>query len=124
MKAVKAHIVRTNTDVRVLYEKRPKTERMDEMCLLQFASEYIILQPSRFGFEKATSSINEDPLDLDANSYDSKAHVDHLSFPLNCSSNSSVVNNSSNSYISHGSKRVDDDKCSPKFVVSALSRTN
>ena len=52
--------VRTNTDVRVLYEKRPKTERMDEMCLLQFASEYIILQPSRFGFEKATSSIAED----------------------------------------------------------------
>ena len=86
-------------------------------------------KPDTAGFSKSqdcpqpncNSSINEDPLDLDANSYDSEAHADHLSFPLNCSSNSSVVNNSSNSYISYGSKRVDDDKCSPKFVVSALS---
>ena len=50
--------VRTATDVRVLYEKRPA--RMDNMCLGQFASEYILLQPSRKGFEKATSSIDED----------------------------------------------------------------
>ena len=50
--------VRTNTDVRVLYEKRPAV--MDGMSLLQLASEYIVLQPSRKGFEKATSSINED----------------------------------------------------------------
>ena len=52
--------VRTNTDARVLYEKRPKTEGMDEMCLGQFATEYILLQSSRKGFEKAMSSINED----------------------------------------------------------------
>ena len=52
--------VRTNTDVRVQYEKRPKTESMESMSLLQFASEYILLQPSRKGFEKASSSINED----------------------------------------------------------------
>ena len=52
--------VRTNTDVRVLYEKRPKTESLDQMCLGQFASEYILLQQSRKGFEKATSSINDE----------------------------------------------------------------
>ena len=50
--------VRTNTDVRVLYEKRPA--RMSGMSLLQFACEYIVLHPSRKGFEKATSSIDED----------------------------------------------------------------
>ena len=50
--------VRTNTDVRVLYDKRPA--RMSGMSLLQFACEYIVLHPSRKGFEKATSSIDED----------------------------------------------------------------
>ena len=50
--------VRTNTDVRILYEKRPA--RMDRMVLGQFACEYILLHPSKKSYEKATSSINED----------------------------------------------------------------
>ena len=50
--------VRTNTDVRILYEKRPAI--MYRMVLAQFACEYLLLHPSRKGFEKATSGINED----------------------------------------------------------------
>ena len=50
--------VRTNTDVRILYEKRPA--RMDQMVLAEFACDYILLHPSKKGYEKATSSINED----------------------------------------------------------------
>ena len=50
--------VRTSTDVRILYEKRPL--RMDRMVLSQFACEYILVHQSKKSFEKATSSINED----------------------------------------------------------------
>ena len=50
--------VRTSTDVRILYEKRPA--RMDRMVLGQFACEYLLLHQSKKSFEKATSSIDED----------------------------------------------------------------
>ena len=50
--------VRTSTDVRTLYEKRPA--RMEGMVLAEFACDYILLHPSKKGYEKATSSIDED----------------------------------------------------------------
>ena len=50
--------VRTDSDVRKLYEGRP--ERLQGMRLGQFASEYRILWPSDKGFEKAKDSINDD----------------------------------------------------------------
>ena len=34
--------------------------RMDEMVLAEFACDFILLHPSKKGYEKATSSINED----------------------------------------------------------------
>jgi hypothetical protein len=50
--------VRTSTDVRILYEKRPA--RMEAMVLAELASDYRLLHPSSKGYEKATSSIDED----------------------------------------------------------------
>ena len=50
--------VRTSSDVRILYEKRPA--RMDRMVLAELACDYILLHPSKKGYEKATSSIDED----------------------------------------------------------------
>ena len=50
--------VRSSTDLRTLYEKRPP--RMDRMVLTQLACEYMLIHPSKRSFEKATSSINEE----------------------------------------------------------------
>lgn len=50
--------VRTDSDVRKLYEGRP--ERMREMRLGQLASEYRLLCPSDHGFESAKNSIDEE----------------------------------------------------------------
>ena len=50
--------VRTDSDVRKLYEGRP--ERMREMRLGQLASEYRLLRQSDHGFESARNSINEE----------------------------------------------------------------
>ena len=49
--------VRTDTDIRKLYEMRPAS--MKQMVLGQFASEYIFLYQSRFGYEAAKSTIDE-----------------------------------------------------------------
>ena len=50
--------VRSNNDVRVLYEKLPVSMRI--MCLGQLVKEYRLLHPSMIGYESAKSSINED----------------------------------------------------------------
>ena len=50
--------VRSNNDVRVLYEKLPATMRI--VCLGQLVKEYRLLHPSMRGYESAKSSINED----------------------------------------------------------------
>ena len=50
--------VRTDSDVRKLYEGRP--EGMRGMRLGQFASEYQLVCPSDIGFEKVKNSINEE----------------------------------------------------------------
>ena len=50
--------VRTDSDVRKLYEGRP--ERMQEMRLGQLASEYRLLCQSDHGFESAKNSIDEE----------------------------------------------------------------
>ena len=50
--------VRTDSDVRKLYESRP--ERMQEMRLGQLASEYRLLCQSDKGFESARNSIDEE----------------------------------------------------------------
>lgn len=49
--------VRTNSDIRVLYENRP--DRLSRMVLGEFLSQYRLLKPSDFGFERARNSINE-----------------------------------------------------------------
>ena len=48
--------VRSNTDIRVLYEKLP--ESMRTMCLAQLLKEYLLLHPSRKGYENSKSSID------------------------------------------------------------------
>ena len=50
--------VRTNSDVRKLYEERP--ELMWPMALGQLATEYRLLKQSDRGYEKAKNSIDED----------------------------------------------------------------
>ena len=50
--------VRSNTDVRVVFEKLP--ESMKIMCLAQLLKEYHLLHPSKNGYEKARSSIDEE----------------------------------------------------------------
>ena len=50
--------VRTNSDVRKLYEERP--ERAWPMRLGQLATEYRLLKPSDRGYEKAKNSIDEE----------------------------------------------------------------
>ena len=50
--------MRTDSDVRKLYESRP--ERMQEMRLGQLASEYRLLRQSDHGFESAKNSIDEE----------------------------------------------------------------
>ena len=42
--------VRSNTDIRVLYEKLP--ESMRTMCLAQLLKEYLLLHPSKNGYER------------------------------------------------------------------------
>ena len=54
----KSRFVRSNTDVRVVFEKLP--ESMKIMCLAQLLKEYDILHPSKDGYKKARSSINEE----------------------------------------------------------------
>ena len=49
--------VRIDADIRKLYEMRPAA--MKQMTLGQFASEYKLLYPSRFGYEAAKSTIDE-----------------------------------------------------------------
>ena len=50
--------VRSNTDIRVVFEKLP--ESMNIMCLAQLLKEYHLLHPSREGYEKARSGICEE----------------------------------------------------------------
>ena len=50
--------VRTDSDIRKLYEGRP--ERMQGMRLGQLASEYRLLRPSQIGFENTKNSIDEE----------------------------------------------------------------
>ena len=50
--------VRSNTDIRVVFEKLP--ESMNIMCLAQLLKEYHLLHPSKDGYEKATSGICEE----------------------------------------------------------------
>ena len=50
--------VRTVSDIRILYEARPRS--MAGMPLGQFSSQYRLLKPSGHGYEKAKSGINED----------------------------------------------------------------
>ena len=50
--------VRSNNDIRVLYEKLPATMKI--MCLGQVLKEYILLHPSKNGYESARDSINEE----------------------------------------------------------------
>ena len=50
--------VRSNNDIRVLYEKLP--EKMKVMCLGQLLREYLLLHPSRKGYESVRSSIDEE----------------------------------------------------------------
>ena len=50
--------VRSNNDIRVLYEKLP--EKMKIMCLGQLLREYLLLHPSRKGYESVRSSIDEE----------------------------------------------------------------
>ena len=50
--------VRSNTDIRVLYEKLP--ESMRTMCLAQLLKEYLLLHPSKNGYVSSRSSIDEE----------------------------------------------------------------
>ena len=50
--------VRTNSDIRKLYEERP--DRMQPMPLGQLATEYRYLKPSDRGYEKAKNSISDE----------------------------------------------------------------
>ena len=50
--------VRSNNDFRVVYEKLPATMKI--MCLGQLLKEYMLLYPSRNGYESARNSINEE----------------------------------------------------------------
>ena len=51
-------VVRTNNDVRKLYEERP--DCMQPMRLGQLATDYRYLKPSDWGYEKAKNSIDEE----------------------------------------------------------------
>ena len=55
--AAEKEYVRTDGDIRKLYEMRPVS--MKQMVLGQFASEYILLYQSRYGYEAAKSTIDE-----------------------------------------------------------------
>jgi hypothetical protein len=70
--------VRTDSDVRKLYEGRP--ERMQGMALGEFASEYRLLKPSDNGFESAKNSIDEQT-DLGPNSSDLVAGMNNTFAP-------------------------------------------
>ena len=50
--------VRSNNDIRVVFEKLP--ESMNAMCLAQLLKEYTLLHPSRNGYENAKNGINEE----------------------------------------------------------------
>ena len=51
--------VRTDTDIRKLYEMRPTAPAARQMVLGQFAGEYIYLYSGRDGYEAAKSTIDE-----------------------------------------------------------------